>query len=482
MAGIGFELKRLFSKRTLTSKLVGVFHSVFSTVGHLLISITLLLAVHLMLINISFDDFYKEIYSSAVLYAFAFSFLFTNGSNILLSRYIADNIYLENYEKILPSVFGSVLTYIILAAPAGIIFYIFSPLNAAFKIGAYLLFIEMGIIFKLMVYVSALNNYKVISLSFFLGFLVTGVLSYFIIQMKDHPMNTITLLIYAFDFGASITMTGILFSIKGYFSKRSNNYFDFLLYLKKYPALFCSSLIYGFGLYIHNFVFWIYPETRDSVASFIFSTKYDMASFIGMITIIPATVFFVVRVETSFYDNYKAYLEAINEGTVDQIEKTKKEMQNTLWRELFFIIEVQIAASLFFIVIGMGILPGVGMSNEIVEMYPFLSCGYFFTFLMFITNTILLYFQSYNDVLMINILFFFSNLIFTVLTALMGSDFYGLGLIGSGIISFTASFNKLKKTMDNIDYVLFCSQSLREQNRITFFERFIAKLDGKKVD
>ena len=47
MAGIGFELKKIYKKNTVAAHIKGGFYSVFVTIGHVLITIGVLMVVNL---------------------------------------------------------------------------------------------------------------------------------------------------------------------------------------------------------------------------------------------------------------------------------------------------------------------------------------------------------------------------------------------------------------------------------------------------
>jgi uncharacterized membrane protein len=113
-------------------------------------------------------------------------------------------------------------------------------------------------------------------------------------------------------------------------------------------------------------------------------------------------------------------------------------------------------------------------------MFPFLACGYFFSFMMFMTTTLMLYFESYRDACMTTLLFLVSNIIFSIVTVLMGSDFYGWGLSLAGLTSFLAARYKMKQTIHDVNHIMFCSKALREEERVTLLDRLIYRLDGKK--
>ncbi len=65
---------------------------------------------------------------------------------------------------------------------------------------------------------------------------------------------------------------------------------------------------------------------------------------------------FVVRMETSFYEYYRAYLRSVNTQTAG-IESAKYFMKQRMWQEYIYIGEIQILISLVCVVVGLVVLP-----------------------------------------------------------------------------------------------------------------------------
>lgn len=476
MAGIGFELKRLFKKRSIMSNFAGMLYSVFATIGHMLIIIVVLFVINLVMKIKGFGEMNKELFSAIVLYAFIFSLTFTSGIAMVVSRYIADKMFKEQEEDIIPSMYGAVALSVMFSGIIGIVFYSFSKLDFMINFAGFLLFMELGVVFILMVYVSAIKEYKYIANSFFAG---SGVIIALVLIFSNTRIFwNVQWLLIAMDIGFFIMLAGIFISIKKFFVKKSNNYFDFLKYFQKYKMLFLINSFYTIGLYAHNFVMWYFSNLQTVTADiFVYAMDYDMSTFVAMLTIMPVTVMFVVRTETAFYDFYKEYLTCVRSGSLPQIEKARKEMIQCLGRELVFLIEVQFIISLFLIVIGIPALQTVGLSWITIDIFPFLAGGYYFSFLMFAIMTVLIYFQNYIDALKVAVAFAVLNTMFTYITTRLGVEYYGLGMIAAGLVCLVAGIERIVYTLNHINYMVFCSQKLILDNKRTRFEKVIDFLD-----
>ena len=104
----------------------------------------------------------------------------------------------------------------------------------------------------------------------------------------------------------------------------------------------------------------------------------------------------------------------------------------------------------------------------------------FRSYFMFLACTLMQYFENYLDCLRIMVLFLLLNAIFTVLTVQLGAEFYGLGIVFSSTVSLIAALLYLRKTLDSVDYIIFCSRVPEEENRNQNLESLINRLNGKE--
>ncbi len=126
MAGIGFELKRIYKKRNLRSMLQGIGYSTIVTVGPTVMTI-LAVILSYRLLGISRESYAnRELLSSMILYTFIFPFMITTPINTVWSRYIADKIFTEQFEDILSSYYVGLVCVAVLGALLGIPFLVHS--------------------------------------------------------------------------------------------------------------------------------------------------------------------------------------------------------------------------------------------------------------------------------------------------------------------------------------------------------------------
>ena len=384
MAGIGFELKRIYKKRNLKNMLQGIGYSTVVTVGPTILTIAAIL-ISYKLLGISRESFAdRELLSSMILYSFIFPFMITTPINTVWSRYIADKIFNEQFEDILSSYYVGLVVVAAIGALLGVPFLVrswfVSDITIRFLFTGYCLYMALIVVFFTMTYLSATKDYKIITLYFFLGLLFGVLVAFFLVRSGDALIDAI---LTGLAVGFFVIAVGQFTYVRRYFRVFSKNYKECLQYVWRYKLLFLSSFFYVFGLYIHNFVSW---TTRMAVVvknTFLSAPPYDMASYLAMMTNISTMVIFIVIVETDFHDRYQIYSEAVLRSTLKEIRKAKEDMFRLLGNQIAYIVEIQaILSCLIFLIVEI-FFPLMGFSGEIIQIYPVLAVGYLAIFIMY---------------------------------------------------------------------------------------------------
>lgn len=477
MAGIGFELKKLFGSKGYIKNIRAYFYTAVITVGPTILCMTMVVSINLFLIFTGVDLRQRELFLAAVTYSFIFSQIITSGFSMVVTRYISDKIFNKEYDEILPSLYGIITVCLIIGGIMGGIFYYFSPLRFIFKLSAYMLYMELIISWLLSVYLSALRDYMKIVKSFLCGVIVTLTFSYIFIKFSD--IESALCCIIAMDIGVFLIVVLLILEIKKFFVSKSKGYFRFMIYIGKYPALFFIGMFYTIGLYVHNFVFWFSSFGVTAGDTYIFCPFYDVPTFYAMLTIITAMVIFVASVETSFYEKYRDYYSAVlGEGTLDDITRSKEEMRKVLVHEITYTMELQLFFSIVFMVIGMRLLPRIGLIGAAVDIFNILVLGSYSCVIMFIITLILLYFDDRKGAVFVSGMFLVTNTIFTSLSLILGENLYGFGFFVSSFIMLIVAIIRLILFLKDIDYYTFCSQPVVYKENKSLIEHIVIKLEA----
>lgn len=458
MAGIGFELKKMFRNQGYLSSMKAYAFSSLVTVGPMLLCMVMITVLQQILLHLDVSYLERMTFLAAVVYAFVFSLLITCGFSMVISRYIADKIYLREYNDIIASLYGAMATCLCLGGTIGALFYWLSPLAAPFKLTAYLLFVELIVVWLQSTYLSALKDYMRIIRGYLVAVAVTITTALLLLNLTDVEKGIAMLL--SLDSGFFIMIVLSMVHLESYFPKRERNYFDFLQYIRKFPSLLGTGFFCSLGFYVHHFVFWLASPLQESVAgTYLIAPSYDVPAFYASLSILPTMVVFVVSVETAFYEKYRTYYGTIlGNGSVRDIKRAKSDMIQTLWQELSFMMEIQLFFTFVSLALGITLLPHIGFSSEQIERFNILVIAGFLYAVMFVVMLLLLYFDDRKGAFAVMSLFLVSTIGMTI--AMLSLENYGFSFFISTCIALIAGLGRLFYFLKNIDYYTYCLQPL----------------------
>ena len=384
MAGIGFELKKIYRKEGITRAAIGAVYSTLVTIGPMVLVIGSILLIYFLLGISSVGYANRELLSTTILYTFIFSVIITSPLNVVLSRYLADKFYAEEYKGILNSFYVGMTIVCglssILFLPVGWSLYVRGGVDLPFILAAYVLWISLVVLFFALTYLHATKDYKMIACFFLIG-MVTNVLLGLVFHYVFY-IDVIHSVIYGMAIGFFLSAVGCYTYVKRYFHDTLGSYVESIQYFMSYKRLLFANFAYIIGLYIHNFVFWTVPGRMVTANTLISNQPYDMATCLAMFTNISTMVSFTVVVETKFHSTYKAYMESVIGGTYRMIIKSKRSMFRTLAQQIAQIFGTQISITCVLYMIITFFAPQLGIDSVTMAIYPILVVAFLGIFMI----------------------------------------------------------------------------------------------------
>lgn len=462
MASLGKSIKKSFEKRTITSTLFGILISTLTTVAPMLLVMGGIIILYILLDYKSVIYSERVLFTCSILYIFIFSLLCTSPYNTVISRYITDKIFEEEYDAILPCYYGGLFLNLITCCVVGIPFYLYSyfigGIDPIFTLTCYITFIALSMTFYSMLYLSITKDYSKISLFFCLGVIVM-ILTALLMTKLLHFSVTYSML---FSIGCgflTIALSECAY-IKGYFHNSNENYFGFLDYFKEHWQLALTNLLYFLGLYAHNFVFWTMPDRIVVKDTYICYPPYDMATCIAMFTNISASVILITQIELHFHERYKAYSEAVIGGRLADIDKAKNRMFSLLSYQLMDVVRNQFIISVLLYLLCVVFLPQFGFAGQVMEIYPCLAAGYFVIFLLYSCIIFLFYFNDKTGALLTTFFFVLVTTIVSIFARDLPNIWYGIGTFLGSFTGWCIAYFRLRWVERNLDEHIFCKGTL----------------------
>lgn len=462
MASLGNSIKHSFEKKTISSTVIGVLISTFTTVAPMFLVIGGILFLYTILDYSSVIYSQRVLFSCSVLYIFIFSLLCTAPFNSVISRYITDKIFEENYDAILPCFYGGLFLNLMVCCAFGIPFYLYAHfvggIGLLYVFVCFVAFIALCLTFYSMLYLSITKDYGKISLFFAIG-IVTMILASLLFVKLFHFSVTFGILLSLAIAFLVIAVCECAY-IQGYFHNSNGQYFDFLHYFKKYWQLGVTNFLYTLALYAHNFVFWTMQDHIVVKHTYICYPPYDMATCIAMFTNISASVILITQIELHFHERYKAYSEAVIGGRLRDITKAKNRMFSLLSYQLMDVVRNQFIISVILYLICVVFLPQFGFAGLVMEIYPCLAAGYFVIFLLYSCIIFLYYFSDVVGSLLTAATFLVLTTVVSIFARNLPTIWYGIGTFIGAFAGWCVAYSRLRWVEKNLDEHIFCQGDL----------------------
>lgn len=457
MAGIGFELKKIYGRKTLAANLGGTIYATMTTIGPAVLSAVLLLVLKLMLNQMGLTLLEERFFIASTTYAFVIATLAAVPFAAPVSRYISDCIFLNRESDICPSAFGvlalstTVSGIVMLLLCAGMYFQDGVPM--LFIASYYFLGVLVTDVYSMMTYASALKHYKELTFSFFLGLLLAVFV--YLLCTGQLGIDKVIAACIALVCCYFLILFSLVFQCVKAFGMPRSRYFAFLIYFRRYPKLAIGGFAYTLGIYCPTIIYWFFSGITEQVSIFLTAPVYDFALFVAVFVNMPSLVIFVVKVETSFYEKYTLYVSALNNGTYDLIQKERDVMSRELCHQLFFVYEIQLIITVVLDCLVSVSFPYLSASTRMLNMFIILSLGIYAVFCMYFTIVVFYYFSDYGGAC-ISALVFLVVTIIGAAVAVIVNNFYPLPLLLGGLCGWIVSFLLLRRRMEKLDSFLMC--------------------------
>lgn len=129
MAGIGFELKKLFQKRGLAATAKAYGYAGVICTGPMLLGIVLLVGIAFICDHTGATRHNRELLNCMITYTLLVSLTVTSFFSMVVTRYIADMLYEERHEAVLSSFWGSTAILLVVGGIMYGIFLLFSGID-----------------------------------------------------------------------------------------------------------------------------------------------------------------------------------------------------------------------------------------------------------------------------------------------------------------------------------------------------------------
>ncbi len=448
MAGIGFDLKKIFYSESTLGKAKVTLQSFFVSSGPWVISVFTIAS--LKLINNSLMT--KQSFNSFIgilIYSFVFSLIISSSLTNILTRHVSDLLYEEKFSEVI----SAFLTGFLLIGSVSFLisyYYIhkFTSLQV-YTLKICYMFTSLNILWFVMIFVSMLKDAKKVTISFLIGMVLIILLNIF------YSKGNLGKSIDSFTTGICFTVFYLTALIVAQFDFNNKLDFSWLKKVKYYPLVLSGFFLYS-GMWIDKIIYWFFSDKKFELAKgFYFFPQYDFAIFLAYLTIIPTTAYFVVFIETEFYEKQREYLYILeNEGILENIRKKEEALLTGFYRSILNVIYFQTAIAIIFI---LTISPILEYFNIVVDSIPILRISTLDASLQMVFNVLIIflyYFDYQKESVLATFIFFISNFILSWIMRNFPYPFTGYSYFISLIIANIFAYLVAKHKLLNPTYYL----------------------------
>ncbi|MBR0410709.1 MAG: exopolysaccharide Pel transporter PelG [Eubacterium sp.] len=481
MAGIGFQLNKLFQKKGVLNLCRAYIYAGVISIGPMILYVVMLLGITLVSLIAGMDRPDREVLNCMLTYSLLVSLFSSNCYNMVVTRYVADRLYEKRYSEIMPSLYGSCCVQLLVMVPLYSTFLFFSGVPLSYGLMCLWISSVMIIVWMEMIYLMILKDYRMImagfTVSVMAGFLAALVMVLFQMITVVRLMSCVVL-----SFGIMLVWYHEL--LVRYFPKGKGKEFSFLEWFDRYRPLGIIGASIWIGLYGHLCIMYFGPLRHQTTGWFYTAPMYDIPALFAFFSIIITIISFVSSVEVKFFPKYRRYYSLFNDrGSIMDIEAAEEEMLDVLGQELLFMGIKQVIMTILAIVGGgfiMDLLP-LGMTDLGKDIFRILCVGYGIYAMGNSVMLILLYFEDYLGAMIGTVLFAVISVSGTALQMLYGKNVYfGLGFSLGAAVFFLVCIIRLEWCTGHLQYMLLGRQEFMIREDKGPFIWLSGKLEGKE--
>ncbi|MBQ2921988.1 MAG: exopolysaccharide Pel transporter PelG [Tyzzerella sp.] len=479
MAGIGFELKKLFHKKGVLNTAKAYGYATVICAGPMLLGVILLLGIMALCSFFGTDTHTRELLICMITYTLLASVTVTSFFSMVVTRYVADMLFEDKNRAVLPAFWGSTVIMMAVGSILYGIFLIFSGATLTQGILCYILFAELIIVWNAMSFLTAIKDYKGIFLSFFTSVAVSVLLGMLLLWLN---FPTIESLLLAVTVGYGIMLTWNVILLHRYFPHTDLGAFTFLKWIDAFLPLALSGLFMNIGMFSHLVIMW-FSDIRVHVHGLFYGAPWhDVPALLAFMTALMTTVNFVVSVEVNFYPKYRNHYSLYNDkGTISDIKQSEKEMLDTLKTEIFYTALKQLLFTAACIALGGYLLDLLPLGfNEIMRGYFRTLCvAYGLYAIGNMLMLILLYFTDYKGACFTTAIFAVATVVLSVISLFFSYVYYGFGFLIAAMIFVIVTALRLDYFTKRLPYYILSVQPLVAEDRSGMFARLGVYLEKR---
>lgn len=456
MAGIGFELRKILNRQSLSSLVQAYAFAGVIGSGPWVLSIIGMLVIGLVTAAMGHAGEGVTQFQVSVTYLIAVSLIFTGPVQLSFTRFVSDRLFEKRDDWVMPNFNGVLLATLSAAVIFALtmLLFFFQEQSVAYRVLMLAGFTLMSGIWVATIFLSGLKFYRTIVVLYFAGYAVTVAAA---LLLSRYGLEGLLL---GFVIGHALLFGGMWAITAYHYRPQRPIGFEFLQRELMYPTLMAIGLLYNLGVWADKFMFWSFSYTRTPVIGPLnASVIYDLPVFLAYLSIIPGMAVFLVRIETDFVEYYERFYDAVRSGgSLEYIEDMRDEMVYSIRQGLAEIGKIQAMATLITFVAGPSLLELLGISQLYLPLLHVQVIGAGLQVILLALINVFFYLDLRRWILLLCIEFLSLNVILTGITLWLGAPFYGFGFVIAVLITLATGLVFLDRKLGRLEYETFMLQ------------------------
>lgn len=455
MAGIGFEIRKILDRGSFLDSLQAYGYAGLIGSGPWLMSILAMIVVGVMAMQTVGAGDEVIAFLVSVTWMMAGSLILTGGVQLLITRYVSDELFTRDMDEILPNVYGALMLSTLAAVLLGLaVLPAFGERSVAWNLLMFGSFVALCDLWVVVIFLSGMKRYKAIAGTMAVGYGLLVVLAWWLAPLGGEG------LMLAFFTSQTLLLFSFLYFVIRDFPTRKAIEFEFVRHGRAYWSLFVCGSLYNMGVWADKFVFWLDPRTSEPVLGmFRASIIYDVPIFLAYLSIVPGMAIFLVRIETDFVEHYHRYFDGVRgEAPLARLIAVKGDMAASVRGGLVDIAKFQGVFTLLLCLWGESILDALGIDRAYYRLLCVDLVGVGIQVIFLCVLNVLFYFDKRSMAAGLTAVFLVANLLLSWLSIELGPAFYGYGFTIAMLIATLCGLVLLDRTFQRLEYETYMFQ------------------------
>lgn len=453
MAGIGFELAKLLKEGSYRSLIRAFGLTAFIGAGPgLFIILSLGIICFFSVFGAPSSQISRQ-FLTIIMYLLSSSMIISAFFQYTFFRFVADRVFLEHFNLILPNFNGVMLVQIVISGlfSIGILTYFFSDYSLFFKMLLLANEIMLSLIWLITILLTGLKSMRRIVWGFGLAYAAMIILHFAI------AMPSLDILLFEFLWAQIILFLFLMYAVIHCYPSPVWIRFDFLKKENRYYSLLWANFFYTAGFWVDKYLFWFNPSTGYCLTPPLYvSPVYDIPMFVASLTSIPAMTSFILYMESQFAIIFPKLMETVfKHKSLADILIVRNELVASAQSAVYHLLKMQAGLVIICCLSASFIFELFKITSLSLYVLFILLVGVALQVILWALLSILYYLTQYRAALKVGFLFCMSNFLLTQASISTGPEYYGYGYCFSLLLSISYALWCLNNGFRDILYHTF---------------------------